>query len=70
MKAGSSSSSSASSLSPILFVNFGGRLKKRLWTGEEDDDDSALDDGDERGSGCGERCGERGDGSFPFAGCA
>ena len=56
IKAGSSSSSSsASSLRPILFENFGGRRKTCDCTGEEDDEDAELEDGESRGSGCGER---------------
>jgi hypothetical protein len=56
MNAGSSSSSSsASSESPIFSLgNFGGRRKSRDCTGELEDDDAALEEGEERGSGWGE----------------
>jgi hypothetical protein len=64
----SSSSSSASSLKPILFVNFGGRRKSRDCTGEEDDEEAELEDGESRVSGCGDRWGESVEGILGFVG--
>jgi hypothetical protein len=59
MNAGSSSSSSASSDCPSLFENRGGRRRRRLCTGGEESEEESdeLSDGDERGSGRGERVG-------------
>lgn len=55
----SSSSSSASSDCPSLFEKRGGRRRRRLCTGGESSDEVSeeLVDGDERGSGRGERVG-------------
>lgn len=59
MNAGSSSSSSASSDCPSLLENRGGRRRRRLCRGGDSSDDESeeLADGEERGSGRGERVG-------------
>lgn len=44
----------------------GGRRKRRDWTGEEEDEEAGLEVGDSSGSGWGERCGERVEGSLPL----
>lgn len=57
--AGSSSSSSALDLLSASFCEWNfGRRTNRDCTGELDDDEEALADGEERGSGCGDRWGE------------